>query len=361
MLSCAAPFGSGGLGLHLRQAVEEAARSGGPIRYFCLSPRPNDPCGAAVALTGAEMALRWTPLRCLPGLRAHLWVEAFDRAVAGRLPPMRSLSAFAGQALRSFAAARRLGAERLVLECPTAHVEAVAARYASASARWGIEASWLHAAQRRKTGAEYACADVLAVPSRYAYTSFLEAGVAPHRLRFRRLCVDTAHFQPGPAADGIFRVLYVGGLSVAKGVPVLIEAFARLPGAEAELVLCGGWGSHGMRCYLQRCQARDRRLRLVSGDPLPHYQAASVYVHPSYQDGFGFAPLEAAACGLPLLLSTDTGMREVVEGHGGGLVLPTGDVGALVEALRLLRRDEALRVRMGHAARGAALRWCAAA
>jgi glycosyltransferase involved in cell wall biosynthesis len=112
-----------------------------------------------------------------------------------------------------------------------------------------------------------------------------------------------------------------------------------------------------MRRYLSRALARDPRVQLVHGDPLPHYHRANVYVHPSYQDGFGLAPLEAAACGLPLIVTADTGMQELLVLGEGGFVVPTGEVGPLVDLLRLLGTNPILRSRLGAGARAAAERW----
>jgi glycosyltransferase involved in cell wall biosynthesis len=70
---------------------------------------------------------------------------------------------------------------------------------------------------------------------------------------------------------------------------------------------------------------------------LPALHRADVLAHPSYEDALALGPLEALACGVPVLVSEDTGMKEfVVEGETG-YVVPTGDVGALEAALRRIR------------------------
>ena len=358
VVSCASDYGRGGLGAHLQQAVAQA-RASGPVRYFCTAPQAGDPDGQRVDMRWAARRLLTPPVRWDPGRRSHLWGDIFDRAVARRLPPASAVRGFSGQALRTFTAARR-GA-RLALECPTAHVLQVAERNGRACAAFPWERPWLGQAQIEKSLAEYARAGTLWVASRYAGDSFVAAGVPTARLRLRRLTVDLRRWSPPelPRPDGPLRVLFVGALSVTKGVPFLIEAFRHLRDPEAELVLCGGWGTRGMRRYLGEAMAGDPRLRLAHGDPLPHYRRANVYVHPSFQDGFGLAPLEAAACGLPLVLTRDTGAGEVLAGAGGGLLVPTGEVAPLVDVLRALAADPGRRARLGGAARHAAERWVA--
>ena len=135
--------------------------------------------------------------------------------------------------------------------------------------------------------------------------------------------------------------MYVGSLSVVKGVPLLIDAVRALPAPDIRLVLVGGWKSRGMRRFVERACTDDPRITVSHGDPLPHLQAARLCVHPSYNDGFGYSPVEALACGLPVLVSEDTGMKDLLEGGGAdGLVLPTGDLGALTAAIEAAYRGE---------------------
>ena len=190
--------------------------------------------------------------------------------------------------------------------------------------------------------AEYETADAIHVVSEYARQTFIAEGVAPAKLRAFPVRVD-ARFNPdvvGRADDRTFRVVYTGALSVVKGVPLLIDAFGRLP-REAALTLVGGSGTRGMRRYLERAVQRDPRIRIASGDPLPHLSCADVYVHPSYQDGFAYAAAEALACGVPVIVTEDTGAKECVTEGVNGWVVPTGDVDAIHARLEQLASSTA--------------------
>jgi glycosyltransferase involved in cell wall biosynthesis len=246
---------------------------------------------------------------------------------------------FNGQALHCFQSARRLGYERLVLESATAHVNQVKRQQEKAVRTLGIEAGWLNEAQCRKTLSEYRMADVIIVTSGYSHVTFLAEGIPSDKLCLRTLRIDP-RFTPPHARpmDGIFRVVYVGSLTALKGIPVLLHAFARFPERDAELTLVGGWATRGMRRYLQNWLRRDTRVRIAMGDPLPHLQRADVYVHPSFTDGLGLAPLEAQACGLPVIVTEDTGMKENVQEGVSGYVVPTGSWEAILERLNAIRR-----------------------
>lgn len=334
-ISCGAAYGSGGLGRHLEELVEDARAQGSLGRYYTTGPQANDAAGIAVSEPVTRRLIRWTPVRFSPGWSAFLGFDLFDRAVARTIEPGDTHVGFSLQSLHTFrsAVARRL--TRLELVSPTCHVDYVRRRYEEAFRRNPIERSWLNEQQRQKALREYEAADAIVIASDYVRDSFLEAGFPEEKLSRFDLSAPP-RFAPPPhsrPADGIFRIVYVGSLSVAKGIPVLLDAFARFEPRDAELTLVGGCGTHGMRRFLaERCR-RDPRIRVAPGDPLPHLQRADVYVHPSYQDGSPYAPLEALACHVPVIVTEDTGTKDVVVNGVNGLVIPTGRADALSEAI----------------------------
>jgi glycosyltransferase involved in cell wall biosynthesis len=125
-------------------------------------------------------------------------------------------------------------------------------------------------------------------------------------------------------------------------VPLLVDAFRRLPHDDLRLVLVGGWKTRSMRRFIARACAEDPRISAGPGDPLRHLRAARLCVHPAYEDGFAYAPAEALACGVPVIVSEDTGMKELIDPDRTGLILPTGDVDALAQAVAAAYRGEIL-------------------
>ena len=343
LITCNATYGAGGLGNLLAEAVERARDEGLPFQYIAGGVKAGDePIAVVIGSRLSSTLNRLPPIRFNPGWRQYLAFDLFDRAAARRLhAKYGSVLAFAGQALRTFRRARTLGCKRLELLSPTAHVNHVWRQHRRAHAQYPIERDWLSPAHRDKVLAEYEMADVILVVSEYVRQTFLDEGVAPQKLRPFPVRVH-ARFRPEARDrdddDGVFRVVYTGALSVVKGVPLLIDAFERLSIRDAELTLVGGSGTRGMRRYLQRAIRRDPRIRIAPGDPLPHLCRADVYVHPSYQDGFAYAAAEALACGVPVIVTQDTGAKDrVVEGVNGWVV-PTGDVDAIHARLDQLAR-----------------------
>ena len=328
--SCTAGYGAGGLGRHFAQLVEEARAKGELDAYYCPFPQTGDDAGHPVRSRAASPALTYTPIRFDLGWRTYVGAELFDRAVSHHIGRTPKHVGFSGQALRTFEA---VSPAALELVSPTAHVDLLTERYARAHRAYPVERPWLNEAGRRKAVSEYRKADIIQVASEYVRDSFLAAGIPPERLRRVRLSVPE-RFAPAPRTreDRRLRVLYVGSLTVAKGVPVLLDAFRRLEG-DAELVLLGGWGTRGMRRLVQDRLAADPRIRLGSGDPFGELRQTDVLVHPSFGDGFGYAPMEALACGVQVIVSEDTGMKEHVREGVNGWVVPTGSVDAIVERL----------------------------
>ena len=145
-------------------------------------------------------------------------------------------------------------------------------------------------------------------------------------------------------------VLYVGSCDYRKNVPRLLRAFAaaRARGlADWSLVLVG-LGVEHRRAALERLGTAlglGASLRLLGYVPLDHlaalYNAAAMLVFPSLYEGFGFPPLEAMACGTPVITSNTSSLREVAA-DGAWLVDPSEDE-ALAEAIRRLALDRGLR------------------
>ena len=341
VVAAAAPYGIVGLGQHLAQVVDETAANGELECYYASAIRPDDPFGRTVEIPIAKWLFRYTPIRFSSSWKLHVDGDLFDRAVARRLRGKNNcFVGFNGQALHTFLKARSLGFSELVLESATAHVRHFACQQRAATAQFGIEGGCLNETQRRKTEHEYQLADWIVVGSEYARETFLREGVPAAKLR-RRILMPHARFQRGntPAEiSGRFHIVSVGSISVMKGTPILIEAFSRFRDPQARLTLIGGWGTRGMRRYMESWMARDSRIRVAAGDPLPYFQQANVCVHASYTDGFGYAPTEALACGVPVIVSENTGMRELVREGENGFVVPTGSWEAILERLLEIQR-----------------------
>jgi glycosyltransferase involved in cell wall biosynthesis len=340
-IACSVSYGSGGLGRHFAQLVEEYRVAGLLDRYYTPGIKPGDEANGTVVTDPLfPLLMARTPLRYSRGWTGYLSGDLYDLAVARAMTRApAAYMAFGGLALRSFRRATQLGCRHLELIAANSHVDNVAQRHAQSIQRYGIESTWLNAAQIRKTKREYALADTIYVASEYTRQTFLAAGFPATKL-VRQELATPPRFAPPPSwpDDGVFRIVYIGSITVMKGVPVLLDAFARLTDKNAELTLVGGWTSRGMRRMMEAQMARDPRIKVAPGDPLPHLHRADVCVHPTYEDGWAYAPMEALACGVPVIVTADTGMKERVREGVNGYVVPTGSWEAILERLEEIRR-----------------------
>ncbi|PQJ34584.1 hypothetical protein BSZ35_08210 [Salinibacter sp. 10B] len=338
ILASNSAYGQGGIGQHFAQLVEESRQAGQLAGYYCPAPKPNDSLGLSLpAPRWHGWLAQYTPVRFSPPWKNHLLNDLYDRTTAAALKePCDAFMGFVGKSLHSFGRARALGTPRLELVAANSHVDNLRRLHRRAAATTGLDDSWLNEAQRRKTHREYEAADRIYVHSDYTRQSFLDAGLPASKLVRTYLAV-APRFQPPTTrpSDDLFRIVYVGRVDATKGVPLLLDAFAELS-IPAELTLVGSWATRQMRQYMNDRLQADARIRIAPGDPLPHLQAADVFVHPSFEDGFGYAPMEALACGTPVLVTADTGMKEYVHDGRNGYVVPTGSRTALLEQLHRL-------------------------
>lgn len=339
VLSGVVPFGTAGLGQHFAQRVLDAHDAGKLLRYFVKELGEGAPAGGEeVADALFPVAARLPPLRFSAGRKAQFESDRFDRHVAKLLPAAAEhFVGFPGQALATMGAAKSIGCVTELHSAGT-HFTHVARVQREVLMRYPWDRGWLSSGQQRKAVLEYAMADRIMVTSEHTRQTFVEAGVAEEKLERYALRVDS-RFAPLPssrARNSHFEIVYVGTLSAMKGIPVLAEAFSHIASNDARLRLVGGASTRPMRRWLDRLAADDSRIVVGPADPLPIYQRASVYVHPSFDDGWGYAPMEALACGLPAVVTTATGMKDDIGSASEAWVVEPGDVDAIVDRLHQL-------------------------
>ncbi len=189
-------------------------------------------------------------------------------------------------------------------------------------------------------------------------------GVPPDKVALVPSGVDTDQFCPsGPAVDrgpGRYRVLAVGRLVARKGFQELVRALRTVP--DAECVVIGGppaarLDAHPLARELRQLAAACRvgeRLRLVGAVPpeaMPAwYRSADLLAATPWYEPFGLAPLEAMACGVPVVATAVGGLTDTVVDGVTGVLVPPRDPRALGTGLRRLLRDEQRRFAYGVAA-----------
>lgn len=196
--------------------------------------------------------------------------------------------------------------------------------------------------------------DILGVASDRVFPIHL--GVAPECVR-----PDNATLARTRQALGLDRpyLLTVGTIEPRKNIPFLVEIFERLSGFDGDLVLAGmdGWKFQPIldRIRSSPKAARIRRLRGVPDEQMPAlYAGAEALVITSFYEGFGLPPLEAMACGTPVISSCGGSLPEVLT--PAAVLIQGFDPAPWCAAIQDVLRDTARRNRMiqaglDHAAR----------
>ena len=148
-------------------------------------------------------------------------------------------------------------------------------------------------------------------------------------------------------------VLYVGTIEPRKNLGRLLQAFRRLksrPGIKHRLVVAVGlgWLYQDVLREMEELSAENEIAFLgrVDDSDLPAlYSLSDIFVFPSLYEGFGLPPLEAMACGRPVVCSNASSLPEVI-GDAGILVSPY-DVDGLTDAMAQLIADPDRRALLG--------------
>lgn len=197
-------------------------------------------------------------------------------------------------------------------------------------------------ARRLLTNSEHTRAEVIErlgfPPERVVTTRF---GIDP---RFRPEAVDPAWLRERFGIERSY-VLTVGTVEPRKNLPATLRAFGlaagRVPAHDLVIVGSRGWGSADAAEDAARAlPAAPIVTGFVTDDELVRlYSGASCFVFPSLAEGFGFPPLEAMACGTPVVASDRPALPEIL-GDAAVLVDPV-DPAAIAEAMvRVLESEE---------------------
>ena len=177
------------------------------------------------------------------------------------------------------------------------------------------------------------------------------AAFGPRPIDVVPLWVDTDRFAPRPPAPrhGAFRLLFAGNWNRRKGADVL-PPLMRTLGPAFELTFTTGRRGAAPAAALPDNMRWAGRVEGEAG-MIELYRACDAVVVPSRLEGFGYAALEAMACGKPVVAFDSSSLPEVVRRDLSGILVPPDDVAALAGACRRLAADSRLARSMGEAGR----------
>ena len=195
-------------------------------------------------------------------------------------------------------------------------------------------------------------------------------GISTAKISIAPCGVDLGFFSaegPVDARARRHRILSVGRLVPRKGVDLVIRALPYLREAgfdDVELLIVGGGGDSGaleadpevrrlMDLATELGVSDQVRLQgQVPREAMPGiFRSADAVVCAPWYEPFGIVPLEAMACGVPVVAAAVGGLRDTVVDHGTGLHVPPRDPEAIASALATLLDNPTLRAELGNAGR----------
>ena len=298
------------------------------------------------------------PRRDLLGIEVNrLWEyisrSTFDNHVARHLPACDVFVGLSSSALNTGVAAQRRGA-RYVCDRGSTHIVVQNDLLRDEHERWGVKFEGVDPRIIEREQAEYAAADLITVPSSFNQRSFVAQGVAADKVKVVPYGVDLKKFSPTaqPEADR-FDVIFVGAMSLRKGVPDLIKAFGDLQHPRKSLSFIGST-SPALIADLRKRGLWSDDIQLVGHvqqEKLKDLMSrAHVMVLPSIEEGLAMVQAQAMACGCPVIATEHTGAENLFTHGEEGYIVPIRRPDAIAAHLQHLADHPDERARMGQRA-----------
>jgi glycosyltransferase involved in cell wall biosynthesis len=323
---------------HVLDLARELAVQGHEVDFWSVVPRrtaarfglPSSAYRSLAAVLPLAAAHRFGG----SGLRRNLdpfLKSTIDLAVARLLRPCDVFIGMSGITIESAHTARKRYGARVFIERGSRHILSQK-QILDDIARVSPAAETVPDYAVTREQAAYAAADVVVVPARHTFESFVERAFPPDRLFRNPYGVDLDMFGPTPMPDfSRPTVVFVGTWSYQKGCDVLADAVASFDG-RVSLLHVGELGDAPV----------PRQAWFTHQDAVPQYSLrdfyarAHVFALASRQEGLALVQAQALACGVPVVCTDRTGgedLRELLDLEEGIFVVPHDDASGFALAI----------------------------
>jgi glycosyltransferase involved in cell wall biosynthesis len=284
---------------------------------------------------GDEAIYRWD-------LEYGAWFDRTVRRHLERMPLDPGTDAFFGfmtGSLQSLEFMASIGVPTIVDQPSAGRTELeIVAREMDRWPGWIDHTSHVPEAFWEMVSAEWHAANLVLVNSQWSRTALIQQGVAADRI-----AVVPCVFEPNAALtlkrgvrNSQLNVLFLGRVTLGKGIQYLLESARLLRGHSVRFVVVGSpmISDHAVRSAPDNVHFVGRVSR---AETARHYADSDVFAFPTLCDGFGMTQLEAMAHGLPVIATSNCG--DVVTHGEDGLIVPAADAEALAAAIAALADD----------------------
>ncbi len=244
---------------------------------------------------------------------------------------------WSGMSLHSIRRAKELGMIT-ILERGSSHIEIQHAILRDEYARFGKEFS-IHPSVITKELLEYEEADYIAVPSTFVKDSFIKKGMSEQKIFLNPFGANRSFIRKTQAvrdAKTKFRIVYMGTLSIRKGLIYLFQALASLqiPEQDFEVLFLGSVESEMKSTIAKYKKSNWRFMGHVDYYSLPDWLVkCDIGVQPSLEEGLSMVIPQMMACGVPVVITPNTGGQNIIVDGENGMVVPVRDPAAIADKL----------------------------
>jgi glycosyltransferase involved in cell wall biosynthesis len=301
------------------------------------------------------MAFPWK--NSLPHAFVREWENlsaiTFGDYVARNLPECDLYVGLSGSALPAGKKAHERGA-KFICDRGSSHIRAQDYLLREEYALWNIPFVCIDPRTIAREESEYEEADCITVPSTFVYRTFVEQGVSANKLRLLSYGVNLSRFQPVDKPDSKrFDILFVGGMSLRKGVQYLVQAYQKIKHPAKSLTFVGSPSAGLIEALTTRGLWPEDAIVLghMPQTELKKVMSRShVLVLPSLEEGLAMVMAQAMACACPVVASNHTGAEDLMTDGVEGFIVPVRDVSALTDQLQQLADEPILRDSMSEKA-----------
>lgn len=291
--------------------------------------------------------------RWMDDLTGYANALTFDEYTLRRMPECDALIAISGSSLKTGQLVQQRGGV-FICDRGSSHQRYQDELVTSEYRCWGV---YDRVSDPRDTVREeriYELCDAIVVPSTFARNSFIHSGLPEHKVHVIPYGVQLERFRPvlePPPVSERLELIFVGQVGLRKGVPYLLEAFAKLNHPHKRLRIVGSVND-SFKPVLKRLPIDSVEfLGTVPQSRLTELISSShLLVLPSIEEGLALVQGQALACGCPVLATTNTGAEDLLEDGKEGFIVPIRDTAALLDRIQRIVDEPGLQERMRAAA-----------
>lgn len=333
-------IGAPGIGTPAAAACTALEKQGWLSQALALGARENLPYAVTRVVPFGKLLsnLCFGVRKMLPGFPTYTIRDGvFDALAARALQRCDIFHGWNDHCLRTLRAAKNFGA-RTIVERGSTHIDFQNRMLREEYRRFSIPFPPIEPTVLSRCRAEFAAADHILVNSAFSARTFPKSlqkkiRCIPRGIDGRRFSIDRRQ-HPWPKQ---FTALYVGLISLRKGIPYLLEAWEKAKLHHAKLVLVGPVHPDARRIVARYRNNPTIAFAGPAMDPRTHYRNASVLVLPSLEEGSAKVTFEAMAAGLPVITTPNSG--SAVRQGKEGMIVPIRSSAAITRALQHFAAD----------------------